>query len=759
MAQVAPSKLDLECTPSRDLRLVQADMAWRSNRREDGLDLEASKRKVAALTAPRNVVLVGASDRAGSWAARVWRNLNRYQFPGPIHLINPRRSEIWERPCHPDFKSLPEAPDHLVVLVPAAGVAETLRSGAAAGARSATVFSAGFGEAFDASAAALGRELKDVIAQTGLGVSGPNCMGNVCAKSRLVTLTEDRPLAVRTGPVALVGQSGGMMIFINAALEERGIFAEYLITSGNEAGLSVPDYVAFFADQSELKVIIIYVEAIADPARFGAACRLARAAGKAIVAVKLGGSEAGRTAAMAHTGSLAGSLEAFDALAAELGVIRADTLDDAVEATELIAHTGAPAGRRLGAITLSGAFRGLILDAAERNDLVLPALAPQTLERLNAVLGVGSLVGNPIDGGFGVLTSAENYMASIEAMQADPGVDLLLLQEALPREGGSARAENYIAMVEAYAAAGAAAGSARKPIAFVTPVSHGQTDYSRALRARAPHVSFLQEANKALRAIAGVARAREGEQLAGTSAAAGRRPTPEQAEAVARMCARASADAMALDEVESKALLRAYGIATPAEELVTSQAQAVSAADRIGYPVVLKAVSSRLTHKSDAGAVALNLAGGAAVAAEYDAMARRLQPHALAGMLVCRQIRGGLELVLGLHRDPEIGLVVMAGAGGVLLELTADVAFCVPPVSPEKARDMLARTRAGALIDGYRGSGARDGEAVVAALVGLGQLAADLKDVIESVDINPFVALPRGQGGLALDALVVLRGR
>jgi succinyl-CoA synthetase beta subunit len=225
------------------------------------------------------------------------------------------------------------------------------------------------------------------------------------------------------------------------------------------------------------------------------------------------------------------------------------------------------------------------------------------------------------------------------------------------------------------------------------------------------------------------------------------------------MCARARADAMALDEVESKALLRAYGIATPAEELVTSQAQAVSAADRIGYPVVLKAVSSRLTHKSDAGAVALNLAGGAAVAAEYDAMARRLQPHALAGMLVCRQIRGGLELVLGLHRDPEIGLVVMAGAGGVLLELTADVAFCVPPVSPEKARAMLARTRAGALIDGYRGSGARDGEAVVAALVGLGQLAADLKDVIESVDINPFVALPRGQGGLALDALVVLRGR
>jgi hypothetical protein len=192
---------------------------------------------------------------------------------------------------------------------------------------------------------------------------------------------------------------------------------------------------------------------------------------------------------------------------------------------------------------------------------------------------------------------------------------------------------------------------------------------------------------------------------------------------------------------------------------VTSPAQALSAADRIGYPVVLKAVSAALMHKSDAGAVALNLTDRAEVAAAYEAMADRLRQHPLAGMLVCAQIRGGLELLLGLHRDPEMGLVVMAGSGGVLLELVRDVAFCVPPVSPEKARDMIARTRAGALMDGYRGSSPLDREAVVAALVGLGQLAADMKDVIESIDINPFVALPPGHGGIALDALVVLRGR
>jgi acetyltransferase len=401
---------------------------------------------------------------------------------------------------------------------------------------------------------------------------------------------------------------------------------------------------------------------------------------------------------------------------------------------------------------LSGAFRGLVLDAAEKNRLALPALAAPTTERLNAVLGVGSLVSNPIDGGFGVLTSADNYMASIEALQADPGLDMLLLQEALPREAGSARAEKYIAMVEAYAA-----GTSGKPIAFVTPVSHGQTDYSRTLRAGAPHISFLQEANKALRAIASVARARECERLRGASAAGERQPTPEQAQWIARMRARATNASTALDEVESKELLRAYGIMAPAEALVTSPAAALNAADRIGYPVVLKAVAATLTHKSDIGAVALNLANDAQLSAEYDAMSQRLHQHTIAGMLVCRQIRGGLELVLGLHRDPEMGLVAMAGSGGVLLELVRDVAFCVPPVSPAKAHDMIAQTRAGALLDGYRGGGPLDRDAVVAALVGLGNLALDLEDVLESVDVNPFVALPPGQGGLALDALVVLR--
>jgi acyl-CoA synthetase (NDP forming) len=714
------------------------------------VNLESSRKKVEALTAPRNVVLVGASDRAGSWAARVWHNLNRYHFPGPIHLINPRRAEIWGKPCHADFRSLPEPPDHMVVLVPAAGVIEALRSGAAAGARSATVFSAGFGEGFDPQGAALGRELADMIAQTGLAVSGPNCMGNICARSRLVTFTEDRPLTIAPGPVALVGQSGGMMIFTNLALQERGISPDYLITSGNEAGLSIADYIAFFADQAELKVILIYVEAIAHLEKFKIACRMARAAGKSIVAIKLGQSEGGRSAAMAHTGSLAGRVEAFDAVAGELGVIRADTLDDAVEITELLVHTGAPRGRRLGAVTLSGAYRGLLLDSAERNGLEFRPLEPATTARLNAVLTVGSLVGNPIDGGFGVLSSADNFVTSVDALQADPNVDMVLVQETLPRAPGSDRTEHYIRLVEDYAAT-----KATKPIAFVTPISHGQTDYSRAIRAKAPHVSFLQEATKALRAIASVARRAEREQLARSAMPEASPASPARRAIIERLRTRAQSETVALDEVESKNVLRAYGIATPAETLVTSSAAAIRAAERIGYPVVLKAVSAQLLHKSDVGGVALGLTAPAELTAAQDRMAQALQQQGVAGMLVCQQVGGGLELVLGLHRDPEMGLVVMAGSGGVLLELIKDVAFCAPPVSRDKARDMLGSLRVAKLLHGYRRGPLRDIEAVVDVLVALGQLAVDLEDVVESVDINPFVALP--QGGLALDALIVLR--
>lgn len=717
--------------------------------------LEISRAKVAALMAPRNVVILGASDRPGSWAARLHRNLKRYGFEGAIYPINPKRSEIWDIPCYPDFASLPEPPDHVAIIIPASEVAASIRAAGAAGARSATIYTSGFEESHDEAAHRLAADLKAAITETGIAVSGTNCFGNVAAKSKLVTFMEDRQLALRPGPIGLVGQSGGVMMFTNRVLEERGLYASTIVTSGNETGLGLTDYIAFLAHEPEIKVIVCYTEAIRDMESFKSACKIAQAAGKPIVMMKLGQSDAGQEAAMAHTGALAGKVEVFDAIAGALGVIRVDSLDEAVEAAEFLTHNAVPKGRRLAVMTLSGAFRGIMLDAAAKAKLTFPPLSDETRKTLEGLLGVGSIVGNPLDGGFAVVSNADNYLACITAMDADPNTDILLLQEELPREPGVPRTEKYIAITETYAKT-----KAKKPIAFVSMLTHSHSDYSRKLRESAPHVAFLQEANKALGVIEKIVRSAQLQTLSASAPSAPSRPLGENARSL-RAAAQTATKATALNEARSKALLAEYGFTMPKERLVTSAEAAVAAAREIGFPVVLKAVSAALLHKSDAGGVLLGLSSAEAVAAGWTRVTENVKAHGLQtpleGMLVCQQISGGLELVLGLHRDPEMGLVAMVGSGGVLLELVNDVAFAAPPISSAKAADMLAQTRISKLLAGYRGSATFDEAAVISALMALGRIAEDLGDMIESVDINPLVALKDGNGTAVLDALFVLR--
>ncbi|HLH95532.1 MAG TPA: acetate--CoA ligase family protein [Xanthobacteraceae bacterium] len=728
--------------------------------------------KVDALLNPRNVVILGASDSPGNWSQRVWRNVNRYKFPGPIYPLNPRRDEIWETRCYRSFAALPEPPDHVVVVIPAAFVPDALVEAKRAGARSATVLTAGFGESADPAAHALSAKLKAVIAETGLAVSGPNCFGNLHARSQLMTMPDDRMQRLVNGPVAIIGQSGGLAMSIKRSLEERGIDAGSVVTSGNQAGLSSADYIAYYAMNDDIAVIVSYLEAVQNPAAFMAACRMARAAGKPIVMMKLGASAEGRAAALAHTGALAGAMEAFDAVAGGAGVLRVRTVDDVVESVEYILHApplsslrrqrevlaaSSPGlrggeqreGLRLGAITFSGALRGLLLDAAAANGLAFAALAPSTRERLAAVLGVGTIVGNPLDSGFTGLTNRESYVKCIEAMLDDPGIDLVLLQAELPRAAGMDRAEANMRAVEEIAA------RAKKPIVQFSMGSHGLSDYSRAFRASLPHVPCLQEVDKTLRTVRALSdyAARAGHSV----------PTapPTGSKGKARLdkilVQGGKAGARTLNEVQSKKLLKAYGLLGPAEAVARSADKAVAMAKVIGYPVVAKAVSAALPHKSDIGAVKLGLDSAKAVRAAYkeivDAVVRHSggQPE---GVLVAEQVSDGLELVLGANLDPEVGPVILFGSGGVALELYRDVALAPPPLNEERALALIARTRAGKLVHGYRGQPPLDVKALVRALIGLSALMLDADGRIQSVDVNPF--LLRRRGGVALDGLVVL---
>jgi acetate---CoA ligase (ADP-forming) len=554
-----------------------------------------------------------------------------------------------------------------------------------------------------------------------------------------------------------VGQSGGIAMAIKRTLEERGVVSGSVVTSGNETGLTTADYIAYWAGDPGIKVIVAYLESVHDTTAFLAACRLAREAGKPVVAIKLGASDAGRAAALAHTGRLAGSMAAFDAVAGAAGVVRAANLDAVVEAVEYFVHAALPKGPGLGAITFSGGLRGLLLDAAAKQGMKFSELAPQTRRKLEALLTVGTIIGNPLDAGFAALTSQDAYLKCVEILLDDPGIDILLLQEELPRGPGTERKESNLRAVQLIAA------HARKPIAFVTMISHGLTDYSRALREGLPHLPFLQEVDKAMEAVKSV-----------TSYSVTRifpppftGEVPPKAAEGARARSKAKLDRIlsaatgckTLNEVESKALLKAYGIAAPKEQMARNEREAVAAAKKIGFPVVAKAAGASLAHKSDIGGVVLSLNTAKDVRAAYKRLTGVVAKRAkvtLDGVLIAQQATGGLELVLGATRDPEMGWVVMVGKGGVDLELSPDVALAPLPLDARAAEALIGKTRVAKLIDGYRGAPPYDSHALVKALLALSQLAADTGEHLVSIDVNPF--LLKRKGGLALDALVVLGG-
>ena len=713
-----------------------------------GVKKATGEEKVHALLNPRNVVIAGASDKPGNWAERARRNLLKYGYDKPIYALNPTRDKVWGETCYRTFAALPEPPDHVVLVVPAKFVASTLREAAGAGARSANVFSSGFDESTDETGQALAEELRHVIAETGIAVCGPNCLGNFYQPAKFFTMTDDRPHDFVPGPVALFGQSGGIVMAMKRGLEERGLVCSALVTSGNETGINSADYISYFAGQDHIKVIVCYQESVRDPQAFLAACRKARAAGKPVVVMKLGASDEGRHAAAAHTGRLAGSLEAFDAIAGAAGAVRVRNLDDVVEAVEYLVHAPLPKGDRVSAMTFSGGMRGLLLDGAHLNGLRFPAPAPQTLEKLESILGVGTIMGNPLDAGFTALSSNKAYLECVQTLIDDPNIDIVMLQEEVPRHPGSDRKIANLRAVNELAP------TAGKPVVFMSMISYGQSVYSSELRKEFPNLAFMQEVDKTLRVTRAIATYAQHSGQSDTPP-----PAPLEAGLALLKGHLASGGPDTLDEVASKQLLAAYGIAVPREELARDEEEAAAAAQRIGYPVVAKIVSAAIAHKSDIGGVKVGLNNQvelrSAFRSIFAAAAALPDAPAVDGVLVAEMVRGDLECVLGATRDPEVGPVIVFGSGGVDLELSPDIALSAPVFTEADALALVDRTRAGRLSRGYRGRPALDRKALAQAIVGLSRLVQDGGDAIQSIDINPY--LLREEGGVALDGLVVLR--
>ena len=704
-------------------------------------------KSIHAMLHPRNIVLVGATDKPGNYAERIWNNLIKYKYEGGLFPVNAKRETIWGVPCYKDFASLPEKPDHVLVLVPARFAVQVIRDAAAAGARSATIVTSGFSELQDEDSQRLALELKEAVRETGLAVTGPNCLGNLSAGEKLFTNIDDRIVTMEAGPVAIAGQSGAIVMAIRQTLEDRGVGVGYMVTTGNETGLETPDLMAYFAADPSIRVIVVYLEGVRNTKVFREACKAARAAGKPVIALKLGASEGGRAAAMAHTGALAGSIETFDAISTREGVIRVRGLDELIETTECFVHAEPPKSNRLAAVSLSGGKRGLLIDAFYSAGLNFAPLSPNATEQLAKMLGPGSIVGNPLDAGFAAVVDPSVYMNSIKIMIDDPDTDIVIIDAELPKAPHELRERNLRIVNEM-------AGAASKPVVYISAMSIGFTEFTKALRKSLPNIAVMQGLDRAVGAIKSLIEysslRKEVPDIQSSSKASAR--------AVLEKALKAANGAAALDEVASKKLLKAYGIPVSKEEIAQTAAEAVKTAKKIGFPVVAKVVSADILHKSDIGGVVLNLNSAAEVKKAFNDITARVKKikskPKLEGILIAQQVKADLELVVGASLDAEMGPVVLFGTGGVDIELMKDVALAGAPLDEAEAKQLIARTKAGVKMKGYRGKPALHEASAVKALVGLSNLMADAGNRIASIDVNPF--LINSKVGVAVDGLIVL---
>jgi acetyltransferase len=491
---------------------------------------------------------------------------------------------------------------------------------------------------------------------------------------------------------------------------------------------------------------VVYLEGVRNTRMFREACKAARAAGKPVIALKLGASEGGRAAAMAHTGALAGSIETFDAISTREGVIRARGLDELIETTECFVHADPPKGNRLAAVTLSGGKRGLLIDAFYSAGLNFAPLSKNASDKLAKMLGPGSIVGNPLDAGFAAVVDPSVYMQSIKIMIDDPDTDIVIIDAELPKAPHELRERNLRIVNEM-------AGAASKPVVYISTMSIGFTEFTKGLRKSLPHIAVMQGLDRAVGAIKSLidyAALRKVVPDIVSSSSASARATLEKT--------LKNATGAALDEVASKKLLKAYGIPVSKEEIVQTAADAVKAAKKIGFPVVAKVVSAEILHKSDIGGVVLNLNSAAEVKKAFNDITARVKKlkgkPKLEGILIAQQVKAELELVVGAALDAEMGPVVLFGTGGVDIELMKDVALAGAPLDAAEAGQLIHRTKAGVKLKGYRGKPALHEASAVKALVGLSNLMADAGTRIASIDVNPF--LINTKTGVAVDALIVL---
>ncbi len=705
-------------------------------------------RDLSFLLDPQSVAIVGASPKVG-WPARLWANLQHVRYPGRVYPVNPNYETMWGVKCYRSLEELPEVVDHAVVIIPADRVIELLRNSPRVLFRSATIYSGGFGEGGDPEGLKRKEFLQAYAREKNVRFCGPNCMGLVSTRSRAMLFPDQRLADIREGGLAIVSQSGGLLGSLVRAAQSWGIGFSYLVTSGNEADADVSDYLHHFVNDERTKIIGAFIEGVRDGEKFIAVAQEALKLGKPIIAVKVGRSAKGDAAAMAHTGALAGNDRVFDAVCRQNGIVRVRNLDELLNCAELFLNLRhLPRGKKTAFVTFSGGLKGLLADLAQDAEVELPQLKPETEAELNNLLGVGASVGNPLDTGWGGLSSQETYLKCVHLLLDDPAVDLLALQEELPQNNVRPdKQSNLLALAEI-------ARENPKPIAVYSMTTQSINDYGREFK-QSCRLPFLQGAENMVQTMKRLAMFGEAVQLHRREKDKAPAPLkPLSAEANEKLARRKF-----LSEWEAYQIMNECGLSLSKVRLAANSSEAIRAAEEIGYPVAVKLVALGVTHKSELGGVKLNLSAPQEVeraCKEIETNFQARNPGAsIEGFLIQEMVRGGVETIIGTDNDPQFGPVVMFGLGGTAVELYRDVTFRMAPVSLEEAAKMIRSIKGYPLLAGFRGAPPLDEDSLCRAIVAVSELAVAGKDLIQSIDINPFICLP--DGGKAVDAVIVTR--
>jgi len=714
-----------------------------------------SVRNLDVLLRPRSVAVFGASNTPASVGAVVMRNLLRGGFAGPVMPVNPRHQAVAGVLAYPDVKSLPVVPDLAVLATPPATVPGILGALADAGTRAAVVLTAGLGRATDARGRPLLDALDEAVGRRGFRVLGPNCLGLLVPGIGLNASFAH--VDALPGDLAFVSQSGAICTAVLDWARESQVGFSCFASVGDTADVDVADLLDWFGADPATRAILLYLESVASQRagspraarKFLSAARAA-ARNKPVLVLKAGRFAEGALAALSHTGALAGADDVFDAALRRAGMLRVERIDELFDAAETLVRSPRLRGNRMAILSNGGGLAVLATDTLVARGGRVAALAPGTIERLDAVLPPTWSRANPVD----LIGDApgERYEQALAIVLEDPGVDaVLVLHSPTAIASGEDAARAVVRVVRGL-------GERRPARPSVVTSWIGRTGAEPARRLlREAGIASYDTPDDAISACAHLLAFRRNQELLTETPASLPELAPRADEARALIAAALAEGRELLSEPEAKAVLAAYGIPVVATRVARDPEEAVRIANEIGYPVALKILSPDVTHKSDVGGVALDLDAPQGVLRAARHMEERLRSHQpaarLAGYTVQPMVRrpGAVELIAGIASDAIFGPVVLFGQGGTAVEVIGDRAVGLPPLNSNLARDLIARTRVARLLAGWRDHPPADADAVASALVQVAQIAADLPEVVE-LDVNPLLADARGV--LALDARI-----